>query len=189
MNTIKLESAAIAIRRIKDISFFVNDGLFINSVSKEFKVELQQQLTYNIETNFVAITLRVYYHFEGSEPNENLVDIQVENVYEILDLVRFIYDNELRLPPDVIVTLLQLSVSHTRALLAKNMAGTALQDQIMSIINPVDLATTFYPRMMPPIESENTETKQVAKLPKKSAHKKGSANRVLPKKQKKHSKA
>ncbi len=47
----------------------------------------------------------------------------------------------------MIITLVGLSVSHTRALFLKRLSGTALQENILPILNPAEMAKQFFPEM------------------------------------------
>lgn len=111
------------------------------------KVEIALHLSFAIETNLIFVLVRVYYHFPDS-PNDIFTEIEVQNIFEIPDLKRFqVGDSEIVLPPDIITSIVDLSISHTRALFAKNISGTILQENVIGIIDPTKIAEHFFPKM------------------------------------------
>ncbi|MBC7411892.1 MAG: hypothetical protein H7331_05495 [Bacteroidia bacterium] len=53
-------------------------------------------------------------------------------------------DDDVRLPDSIIITLLSLSISHTRALLYNRTLGTKYENYIIPIVNPTELAHKLY---------------------------------------------
>jgi len=142
----------LTVRRIKEFGFYVNEALFEQKVTenagKSLQVEISLQLSFTLESNLVFLLVRVYYHFPKAEPDEIVTDIQVQNVYEMDDLKRFqVGPSEINLPSETIISIVALSLSHTRALFAKNLAGTTLQENLMAVIDPSRIAKHFFPRM------------------------------------------
>lgn len=140
----------LSVKRIKEFSFFMNEMLFAQKQPKGdiLRIDLSLQLAFTIENNLIFLLVRVYYHFPDSSEDEKLVDTQVQNVFEIPDLKKFLIGpSEIILPSEVITTAVSLSLSHTRALIAKNIAGTLLQDNLMAITDPVVIAKHFFPKM------------------------------------------
>jgi hypothetical protein len=149
------QNVLVSVRRIKEVSFSINESLYAQQLPVNpdipLKIEIAFNLSFTIETNLVFLVARVFYHFPDSPPQDILTEIQVQNVFEINELSRFqVSGGEIKLPPNTIVTLVALSISHTRALLAKNISGTLLQENVMSIIDPVVLAQHFFPPMFAP---------------------------------------
>lgn len=136
----------IDIKRIKEVSFQIREDLLLDS-SKTIKIEIGQNLSFATDAGLVSLALRFYYHFvEEREPI--LVDFTVQNVFEIPNLKRFISEREeLILPPATISNIVGLSISHSRALLAKQLSGTVLQEHLPYIVDPADVARHFFPRM------------------------------------------
>jgi hypothetical protein len=150
------EETLVGIKRIKELSFFINEPLFVPDPAKILKIELALQLTFIIELDLVTIQVRIYYHYPET-PHELLTDIQVQNVFVISDLKKFqVAPVEIKLPANIITTLTGLSISHTRALLAKNISGTPLQENILAIINPEAVAKHFFPKMFETAPAETT---------------------------------
>ncbi|HEY4287570.1 MAG TPA: hypothetical protein VGN00_10775 [Puia sp.] len=142
----------LSVKRIKEFGFYLNETLYAEKVAqnadKPLQVGTSLQLSFTLDTNMVFLLIRVYYHFPNAEPTEILTDIHVQNVFEIEDLKRFqVAPSEIILPSDTITAIVGLSLSHTRALLAKNLSGTLLQENLMAVYDPSRLAKHFFPRM------------------------------------------
>ncbi len=135
------------IRKITEQSFFLNEYLLQDpTVPVQFEIGLQ--LSFIIETNTVYLTARVYQHYPESPVDQILADIQIQHVFEIADLYSYQgRPSQLILPQEMIITLVGLSVSHTRALFLKRLAGTPLQENILPILNPAEIAKQFFPEM------------------------------------------
>jgi hypothetical protein len=144
----------IEIKRIKELSFQIREDL-LTDPSKSIKIEIGRDLSFALEPGLVSLTLRFYYHY-AEQTHPLLVDIEVQNVFEIPNLERFIFNGaELRLPPMTISTIVGLSISHARALLAKELSGTVIQDHLPFIVDPTEVAMHFFPRMF---EAESAQT-------------------------------
>ncbi|HVU94843.1 MAG TPA: hypothetical protein VHE34_06440 [Puia sp.] len=136
----------IGIKRIKEISFQIREDLLLDS-SRTILIEIGQNLSFAIDEGLVSFALRFYYHF-AEEREPILVDFTVQNVFEIPNLQRFIFERgELKLPPVTISNIVGLSISHGRALLAKQLSGTVLQENLPYIVDPANVARHFFPRM------------------------------------------
>ena len=150
MSDLKQEEIEITygIRRIKDIYFQVNEFLLDKeNPSKKLKIELNQNFSVNNEHNLVNCTIGIYFHYQDTPQNIILAEIKVENVYFVNSLKDITNKNERGdyLPPQLIVSLLGLSISHSRALFSKNLAGTAFQNVFLPISNPLHIAKHFFP--------------------------------------------
>ncbi|HXD78714.1 MAG TPA: hypothetical protein VN616_12940 [Puia sp.] len=139
---------AIRVKRIKETFFFINERLHIPDPSKLVKLELIPMLGFHLESNSVGLLIRAYYHYEDRPLDEILVDVKVETRFEILNLTDcFDETGTLILPQDTIVTIVSLSISHTRAILAQSLSGTVWQEVIMPLINPTDIARFYFAYM------------------------------------------
>lgn len=137
---------AIAIKRIREQSFSIREDLLIDPL-RRLKMDIGYELGFALEANLVSLTTRVYYRFlEMSEPI--LADISVQNVFEVPHLAAYFPDGkELKLPEATISAMVGLSIAHTRSLLAKELSGTALQDNLPVIVDAEEVARHFFPRM------------------------------------------
>lgn len=150
------EKIEIKIKRIKDVTFYVNENLHDPDPEKLIKIELNPLLGFKADDNTIALIIRVSFHYAGTEhsPENTLLDIQVQNIYEIDNVVGFVNEeNMIVLPEKSIISLLDLSISHTRALLAKNAAGTVYQDSPMPVFDAENVARFFFPYMFSPTSS------------------------------------
>ncbi len=89
----------------------------------------------------------MFYHYHNDLQNV-LAEINVQNIFEIENLKQFlINETEIRLPEEIITTIVGESIAHLRALLAKNLFGTALQEKLPALVDPREVASYFYPQM------------------------------------------
>jgi hypothetical protein len=83
-----------------------------------------------------------------SNPAQGLVFMKMKtsNVFLILELADFYMSetDQFNIPDNVLVTLLSLSISHTRALLAKNAIGTKFAELYIPIVNPSEVLKQLF---------------------------------------------
>ena len=150
------EAIFFAVKRVKDIHFSINEQLYVPDPNKIVKIELGERIGFDFEMNLVNFILRIFFHYV--EEPEILVDFQVENLFEVDNLIRFRNkDGIIILPPQLITSIVGVSLSHGRALLLKNTAGTRWQEIILPIANPMDVAKYFYPYMFQPEQHVDVE--------------------------------
>jgi hypothetical protein len=133
----------LAIKRVKDITFSVNELLFVPDLTKEIKIKLNQRHGANTERNLVDFTIHIFLHYDNSE--DVLAGVEVQNIFEVSNLKDFAKPEQLELPVDIWVSIISMAITHGRALFAKNLAGTVYQDIILPILNPYDVAKHFLP--------------------------------------------
>lgn len=150
----QFENLKYSIARIKTLSFFINELFHDLNPKKELKVELAQLLGINVEANIIDFRLKIYY-FYLDKPTDLLTEIIIQNVFKVEELNTYLKNENLVLPPQLIVSLISMSISHGRSLLCQNLAGTVYQDFILPITNPADVAQQFFPQMF----DENGEMK------------------------------
>ena len=134
-------------RRIKELYFFINESAAGMPGNQPVKLEVGLHMTFKPDANLVMLTIRAFYHFPVRPPEDALLDIQVQNAYEIPELKQFYRDDMLQLPPSLITTIVELSLAHTRAILATKTAGTVFQDTLLAVMDARDLAAHFFPLM------------------------------------------
>ncbi|MEP7143623.1 MAG: hypothetical protein ABI707_12165 [Ferruginibacter sp.] len=132
------------ILRIKTISFYVNEVSF--QEGKDVKIEMNQNFGVSLAAEVIEYRLRVYL-FHLDNPSLRLSEIIVHNSYKIENIMDYFSNDVLSLPSSLFISLLSMSISHSRALFCQNTAGTIYQDYILPIINPTDVAKVFYPNM------------------------------------------
>ena len=137
----------ITIRRIKEFGFYIHEFL-IQDPTVPVQFEMALQLSFTIETNTVYMMVRVYQHYQDAPADQIIADLQVQNIFEISGLYHFQSGpSQLILPQNLIIGLVSLSVSHTRALMALRTTGTALQEILIPVVNPAEIAKQFFPEM------------------------------------------
>lgn len=157
----EIDVKKIVPKRIKEISFHINEGLVHSK--RLFKSEIALQFALNADTDIVDIAIRVWYHYEGS--NDELAAIIVQNVYEVPNLKEYEDDGKLSLPPAVLINMVDMSISHTRALFAARLAGTRLNDSILAIAPADEVSRHFFPYVF---EKQNVSKNTAVKKPAKS---------------------
>lgn len=132
----------IAIKKIKEIEFSINENAGLDPSAANITFELTTNV--NIEEKQVEMILAVF--FSDPEKSSMLMKIKTSNVFTVLELAQF-HDrksNIFNIPDNIIVTLLSLSISHSRALLAKNALGTRYADLYIPIVNPTEVFNHIY---------------------------------------------
>jgi hypothetical protein len=137
---------SISVKRIKELSFNINELIFPLE-GNPLRSEISIKLGFNSDSKIVELVVRIAYHNSENTDDQILAEISVQNVFEILDLESYFSNNNLILPRPLIATLVGMSVSHTRALFSKCLAGTVLNDNNLILINPEDVAKHFFPDM------------------------------------------
>ena len=138
----------ISIKRIKELSFFINEKLSRPEIV-QIKSQLESKLGFNTSFNLVNLTLTAYYIYEEF-PNDKVMEIVVENVFEVPGLMNFIPNDtdvtpdKMNLPSDILITMVSLSISHTRALFAKNISGTVMDSIYLPITDPIAASKAFF---------------------------------------------
>jgi hypothetical protein len=144
--TKKEQLSFVTVKRIKEISFSINE-LLLDDPSKTIKIDMGQEFGFVLGDNLVGLTLRMFYHYPNDLQNI-LAEINVQNIFEIENLKQFLVnETEIKLPKETITTIVGESIAHLRALLAKNLSGTALQEKLPALVDPREVANYFYPQM------------------------------------------
>jgi hypothetical protein len=135
------------IKRIKEVIFYINENLFVDDPQRKVNIDLKPLLGHNVSDNSIVVIIRVFFHYEGVDPlpENTLVEIQVQNLYEFDELRSFINESNLViLPEQTIVELMALSISHTRALAAKAVAGTSYENFLLPAFDSDKAARLFF---------------------------------------------
>ncbi len=140
----------IGITKIKEIEFFVNENMELSGLVNPL-ITFELQTNINMADSNIELLLTAKFNIPGDE--KDFLRIKTSNVFSIPSLSEFLdADKQLfNLPENVMITLLSLSVTHTRALLAKNASGTKFADLYLPIINP----TVIYKQLFGSVTSLN----------------------------------
>jgi len=138
------ESFQYGIKGIKMISFSVNEDLY-NDESIPLKVQFRYRFTYDLENEILKFVFGTIYYTDELTVNKPVVSIDVENDFYIENLKDRTNGDIVTLPDPMWVTLVSLSITHTRSILAIMLAATKFKDRLIPIINPLDVAKAFFP--------------------------------------------
>lgn len=136
------------VNRIKDLSFSIKEHLFNETQNREVRFQLGQTLAHNQEHDLINLTVRAVYYFADSTPENFVAEIYVQNVFEVADLKSMTINGRLHCPENLLVKLVGLSLTHTRALFAKNLWGTPLQDVYLPISDSREVAMRFFENLI-----------------------------------------
>lgn len=161
----KIKNPGIVIKRIRETYFYINDASVKPNLL--FQSEINLIFGYALDANLIDFTVSTHYHPIDSQ--EKIAEITVQNMYEIPDLKQYLQNDIIKLPILLLSILVGMSITHTRALFAKNLAGTSLSDSIMPMVDAEDVARHFFPLMF---EDEQTQTIKVKKSGKRRIIKK-----------------
>ena len=128
----------IAVKKIKELEFFINEAVSLaDPPSYIFSFELTVNL--DLIENTVEMVLTAIFLDENQ--GNVFMRIKTSNVFLLLELADFHVNEgtEFNIPDNIMVTFLSLSISHTRALLAKNAIGTKFADIYIPIVNPSEI--------------------------------------------------
>lgn len=135
----------LGVKKIKDIEFFVNENIDVQTpINANITFELFTQL--NEKESLVEMLLSATFTDQAKE--NVLMKIKTSNVFFLLELQQLL-DKETKqynIPDNIMVTMLSLSISHTRALLAKNALGTKFSELYIPIVNPAELFNNLFNR-------------------------------------------
>lgn len=132
---------AITILKIRELAF---------SILEERVDETGLSIGFSVETiiNFDEETfeIKVDYSLKSKSTGLSYVQIKVSNLFRISNLKDYSTKDKahVTLPDATLITMLSLSISHTRALLAKNTAGTTLEQYLLPIVNPTEIAKQIF---------------------------------------------
>jgi len=133
----------IGVKKIKDIEFSVNEAVTLEKTD-EFALGFELTTNLKLEDNTAEMVLTAFF---SDKPQGNVfMKIKTSNVYLLPELADFQKSDKkgFDIPDNLLVTLLSLSISHTRALLAKNAIGTKFAELYIPIVNPLEVFKQLY---------------------------------------------
>ena len=142
IDTINIEPFEYQIMGIRLLSFKVSDKIDDGNPN-EMTIFLQYKISFNISENLFELVLKANYRYPNKQ--EDKVEIEVQNLFKIKDLAKYIgQNNEINIPSHGLVGIVGLSLSHTRAVIATQLIGTPYNNLLIPIANPWDLAREFF---------------------------------------------
>jgi hypothetical protein len=141
------ENISFRIMRVKDIAFSANENLFNPEKKREdIKISVNCEFRSNIEFDLIIIEIFSFYYYDP-KIEVQLASVTVQTAFNVVNLKKFSIDNRLKLPPNFLVTLISISLSHTRALFSKNIDGTSFTGMTMPLIHPEEFAKSIFPEI------------------------------------------
>ncbi len=138
------ETMSIGITKIKDFAFTINESLY-RGEKEPVSIDFENNISLKKEENQLSLIFGVVYYYPDTPSNTVLLTAKIENVFLIENLNKFVdAKGDITFPRQMWVTIVSLSVTHARALIAKNCAGTVLQSTLLPIVNPVELTTNLF---------------------------------------------
>lgn len=137
-----MENVSFGIKKIKDTEFFVDESIEIDPQ----KIGMNFELKTNINLTETTVELVLLVVFRDNISEKPILRIRTSNIFLIPELASFKKkdDEAFDLPDVLLTTMLSLSISHTRALLAKNAVGTKFADVYIPIVNPAEMAKKLF---------------------------------------------
>jgi hypothetical protein len=132
---------SLSIYKIKELEF---------SISTKPTSENNLSLSFGVVSEFdldnETFEIQIIYDLKSAEKNSTLLHIKVSNVFKVQNLKDYFVKKQKKLNiPDIgLTTMLSLSISHARALLAKNTSGTDFENYYIPIVNPAEIAKQVF---------------------------------------------
>ncbi len=131
----------VGLKKIKDIEFSVNEEI---KVKGDFGLNISQHTNFNIPDKIIELILEIDFF---TKDNQHFLHSKTSNQFHVPNIEEFKTSEnpeEYNLPEPLLVTILGLSISHSRALIAKNSLGTIFSEIYLPIVNPVELAKQLF---------------------------------------------
>ena len=137
----------IAVAGIKVQSFNIQeDNLPTDGENFQINFDLQHQI--NLEQKMFGLLLTVTY-WHGTVDNFCL-KIQVQNSFAVSNLEDFVKQQgtemNVNMPQQLMAGMLDISLHHTRALIADYTTNTKLENSYLPLINPMDMLQQMQPQ-------------------------------------------
>jgi hypothetical protein len=163
-----LSQPSITVRRIKVLSFSMDE---INIAEDAlFKVDFNQQFSFNLEDNLAFTVLKVWYSVPMTENDPRIVlECQTQNIFQVPNMKDFVKpDGTVLFPNDVLINITSMSITHSRAAIALQTAGSVFGDTLIPVVNPVEATMAFFKSPHQPLLTEEKKnTKEIALAPAK----------------------
>jgi hypothetical protein len=146
LTTPEFKDFKYGIAKVKTISFFVNEVAYINDPKKEVRVQMSHVFGTSPEFGLVDFRLSTFFLYP-ERPDQILSEIVVQNVFSIQNFSKYHKGNFTTFPSEFILSMISMSISHSRALYINQLSGTLFQDFMLPITNSLDAAKHFFPTL------------------------------------------
>jgi hypothetical protein len=142
----------ISVKRIKCRYFFIDE--FNVPLETIFKVEFNHNLMVDAKSDLIFFDLKAWYSLPNQDNSNRIVmECVVQNIFEVSNLSAFIQPaGNVLLPNRLLITLTGMVITHSRAVIALNTAGTPFQDTLLPVVDPVEATKAFF-KNIPNVES------------------------------------
>lgn len=155
------------IKKVRQIHLTINERFYINQENAKVILGMSQTTSISVEKNLLEFTLFIFLHYEGAPvPEGILADIKVQNIFHIPDIHRLKGEDGTFIPDAILIPVVSMAISHTRALFCQALAGTVYDGIIIPITNPIDATNYLFPKKEPPIEEAPAKKKATKKAAK-----------------------
>lgn len=126
------------IKEINELNIsFPNTNVLIDS-----PLELGVKFVFDFDVELNEISIIMEFRYLKMPDSIEIFSMKVESVFHCGNLVQFKKtddSNDFDLPPDFASLLLGISISHSRALISKELKGSSLDRFILPIMNPKEM--------------------------------------------------
>lgn len=143
MVEIKNNRYDFSLERIKELSFGLDEVKFDSKLPVLFK--LDNYLGYNLEKGLINFTLTTIVKHPEMDDDAPLAVQVVQNLFRVKNFSSYKYKKTIKIPTELLTSIVSVSVAHSRAFFSKSLSGTILDDYLIPVINPVEVAMEFFP--------------------------------------------
>jgi hypothetical protein len=135
------ESIQIQIRRIKQLSFFVDEAWA--GMIPQSTIQFDFKSGFNFDNKFIDCIIKIMY--SNPATGQKFIQTEVQTIYGIPNIDKFLDENKSPdLPTIALLFIVGSLIAHARALLATSLAGTAYSDMLLPIVDTVAVAKQFF---------------------------------------------
>jgi hypothetical protein len=134
----------IAIKKVKQLSFGIDETAEVPAAD-DINVHIEQNLSFSTKDDTLVLLLNITFSSKASE--KIWMNGIVQNVFTLKDIRRMVDPKKpdvLNIPDSLLTTILGISISHSRALLAQSAMGTIFQDIYIPLVNPEQVAKELF---------------------------------------------
>lgn len=127
-------SIELAILKIQDLGFTIDERA---TVAAQSKLDYNINVGYNVNEDWIEFTISPI--MRNAETLQIFLSGSVLTRFLVKDIKTFVDGDRLNIPDTAMTTLFSMAFTHTRAILAKNCAGSRYSTIYLPIINPKEM--------------------------------------------------
>ncbi len=138
----------VAVTSVKVASFEINEEK-MPAQGENFQISFDLQHQINLDQKQYGLLLTVnYWHTEQAN---SALKIQVQNGFSVSNLEDFVKkeannDMQVNMPQQLMAMMLDISMHHSRALIADYTTNTKLENSYLPLINPMEMLQQMQPQ-------------------------------------------